>query len=332
MSTSTTKRRLASLASLSAVIATMVVAAAPTSSLAAGGDVDVRGETLTAKIVNPTGPVTGTINADGFDIAVYFGPGHSGTVDANISGATWYGVVADRASVTVTGSQIHDIGDNPSFSGVQRGRAVLYINGATGTVSDNKVYDFQKNGIEISGQTADGSGLSGVKTSVKVLNNVVTGEGPIDYIAQNGIVIRSGAIATVRGNTVRDFSYTPDGTEATGLLNYEADKVMVSGNTFARTEVPVDGPVMAIRNVRGSYTATTRSHRTRIHFTSEAQPTNTVIGKRLHWVVKVDGRTVVDLRQRFSDHDDYAPYFAAGNHRVQIYKNGDLIRTIFVKA
>ncbi len=70
--------------------------------------------------------------------------------------------------------------------------------------------------------------------------------------------------------------------------------------------MPVDGPVKAIRNVRGSYTATIRSHRARIHFMSEAQPTNTVIGKLLHWVVKVDGRKVVDLRQRFSDHDDYA--------------------------
>ncbi len=120
----------------------------------------------------------------------YFGPGHSGTADANISGATWYGVVADRANVTVTGSQIHEIGDKP-FNSVQRGRAVLDINGATGTISGNEVYDFQKNGIEISGQNADASGLSDVKTSVKVLSNVVTGEGPIEYIAQIGIVIRT---------------------------------------------------------------------------------------------------------------------------------------------
>ena len=77
---------------------------------------------------------------------------------------------------------------------------------------------------------------------------------------------------------------------------------------------------------------TVRSHGLSIHFKSEAQPTNTVIGKRLHWVVKVDGRTVVDLRQRFSDHDDYAAYFATGNHRVEIWKNGEPVRTIVVKA
>ncbi len=85
-------------------------------------------------------------------------------------------------------------------------------------------------------------------------------------------------------------------------------------------------------NVHGSYATTIRSHGLSIHFKSEAQPTNTVIGKRLHWVVKVDGRTVVDLRQRFSDHDDYAAYFATGNHRVEIWKNGEPVRTIVVKA
>ena len=78
--------------------------------------------------------------------------------------------------VNTTSSQVHEIGDNP-FDGMQRGRAILYINGATGTISGNKVYDFQKNGIEVSGLNADASGRSDVKTSVTVLNNVVTGEG-----------------------------------------------------------------------------------------------------------------------------------------------------------
>ena len=58
---------------------------------------DRDGTTLTAKIINPTAPVTGPIDATGYDIAVYFGPGHSGTVTADISGAKYYGVVADGA-------------------------------------------------------------------------------------------------------------------------------------------------------------------------------------------------------------------------------------------
>ena len=50
---------------------------------------------------------------EGYDIAVYYGPGHSGTVTADISGAKYYGVVADGAKVNVTGSKVHDIGDQP---------------------------------------------------------------------------------------------------------------------------------------------------------------------------------------------------------------------------
>ena len=58
---------------------------------------------------------------------------------------------------------------------MQRGRGVLYINGATGTISGNKVYDFQKNGIEVSGLTADGTAPSTARTSATVVNNVITG-------------------------------------------------------------------------------------------------------------------------------------------------------------
>ena len=172
---------------------------------------------------------------------------------------------------------------------MQHGRAILYINGASGTISGNKVYDFQKNGIEISGLTADGSALSAAKTSATVENNVVTGEGHIDYIAQNGIVIRSDASAVVKNNTVSHLFYTPAGTEATGLLNYDAGKITVSGNTFVDTETRIDGVVIA--NVTGHSTKTIRPHGVRIDLFSNAKPAaETVLGKKLDWKVKVDGR------------------------------------------
>jgi len=331
VSISITRRRLAGLASISGVIATMAVAALPASTLAASDTVSVRGVALTAKIVNPTTPVTGNIDATGYDVAVYFGPGHSGTVDADIHGATWYGVVADRAAVNVTGSEIHDIGENP-LNGAQHGNPIYFYDGARGTISGNTVYDFQKNGITVSGKAADGSALSDVKTSATVANNVVTGKGPIDYIAQNGIQVSYGASAVVKGNTVRNFFYSPDTTEATGLLSYEAGTVAVSGNTFSRNEVNIYGPVKAIRDVRGSYRTTVTPRHLRIDFKSEVQPTNTVIGNKLHWVVKVDGRTRLDTRQGFGDHDVLSRTLTSGNHRVLIYKNGVLVRNVVIKA
>jgi len=124
-----------------------------------------------------------------------------------------------------------------------------------------------------------------------------------------------------------------DGDYATGLMNYDKDpgKVIVSGNTFVET-YKIDGPVKTIRNVHGSYTAAIRARGVTIHFKSEAQPDNTVIGMRLHWVLKVDGRMTLSLRQGFSDHDDSGAYFASGKHRVEIWKNGMLVRTLVIKV
>jgi hypothetical protein len=331
LSLSTTKRRLAGLASASAVIATMAVATAPAAAMAVSPTILVNGEQLTAKIVNPTAPVTGTIDATGYDIAVYYGPGHTGTVKADISGATYYAVVADRATVNVTGSKLHDIGDSP-LDGMQRGRPVFYYDGARGTVSGSEIYNFQKNGVTISGLGTDGQTPSTVATSVTVMNNVITGEGHIDFIAQNGVVVRNGANAVVRGNIIRGFYYTPTTDTAAGLLNYSAGTIAVAGNTFSGNEINIDGPVKTIRDVQGTATVTTSPHRLRIVLSSEAQPANTVIGNWLHWTVKIDGRGVINMSQPFGKSYTYNRYFTSGSHRVLIYRNGVLIKNVVVRA
>jgi nitrous oxidase accessory protein NosD len=327
-----TKRRLAGLASASAVLATVAIAAAPAATMAATPHVTVRGTDLTAKIVNPTKPVTGKIDATGYDVAVYFSPGHSGSVKgAEITGAAWYGVVADRANVTVTGSTIHDIGDSP-LDGTQHGNPIFYYDGARGIISDNTVFNFQKNGITVSGKAADGTTPSNVKTTATVAGNVVTGEGHIDFIAQNGIQVSYGADAVVKGNTVRGFYYTPTDNEATGLLSYEAGTVAVAGNRFAGNEINIYGPVKTIRDVRGTSTVTLRPHGVHIDFRSEKQPANTVMGKQLHWVVKVDGRQVKAFTQGFGKLNTFDRTFAAGSHRVIVIKNGVIARNFVVKA
>ena len=68
-----------------------------------------------------------------------------------------------------------------TFDRYQNGRAVFYANGAIGTVSGNRIYDYQKNGVVATGQG----------TAVQVLNNTVTGRGHLTTIAQNGVVILS---------------------------------------------------------------------------------------------------------------------------------------------
>ena len=187
------------------------------------------------------GTVTGTLDATGCNIGVYYGPTDSGSVhDADIFGANYYGVVVNGTTtpVNVSASSIQDIGESP-FNGSQHGVGVLYTTidqagnqtglSATGTLRGTTITDYQKNGVVVSG--------SGAKATVK--NNTVTGQGRIDWIAQNGIQISSGAMGIVTGNLVSRNFYTPKPVTACGLLFFHADGVKQSGNDFAGNEVNI---------------------------------------------------------------------------------------------
>ena len=49
-----------------------------------------------------------------------------------------------------------------------------------------------------------------------ISNNVVTGEGPVSYIAQNGIQLGYGMKAAVSGNTVSGNAYTGSNLASSG--------------------------------------------------------------------------------------------------------------------
>jgi hypothetical protein len=182
------------------------------------------------------GNVTGELDATGCNIGVYYGPTNTGSVSgANIHGANYFGVLVNGANVNTTNSSIHNIGEVP-FNGAQHGNAVVYLNKATGTISGNTVFSYQKNGITVTGRDA-ANGDTKQATNASVLNNTVTGEGHIAYIAQNGIQISYGAAALVRGNTVSRNWYTPAGTEACGLLIYQATGVKQQMNNLFDNEV-----------------------------------------------------------------------------------------------
>lgn len=215
-------RRLISLLSASALVATMAVASLPAVTSATNctqTGLFRDGTNLTAALFNPTTTVTGTLDATGCNIGVYYGPGTSGTVSgADISGANYYGVVVNAASVNVTGANIHDIGMVP-LNGMQLGVGVLYMTldqalnvtgpSASGTLSGSTFTNYQKGGI-----VANGSG-----TAVTITNNTVTGQGPVTYIAQNGIQVGRGAKATVTGNTVTLNAYSgTNSASSAGIL------------------------------------------------------------------------------------------------------------------
>jgi hypothetical protein len=190
------------------------------------------GNNLTAKQIG--GNVTGTLDASECNIGAYFDATHPGSVSgANISGANYYGVVDNAASVNISNSSIHDIGETQP-NGSQHGLGVIYttLNGtascnacitsgphATGTLSGSTITNYQKGGIVITGSGA----------AVTMHDNTVTGYGMIDYIAQNGIQVSFGATARLFANTVTLNNYTPPKVTACGLLLYKAGGV--SGRT-----------------------------------------------------------------------------------------------------
>jgi parallel beta-helix repeat protein len=167
------------------------------------------------------GNVTGTLDATGCNIGAYFDATHTGSViTADITGANYFGVLVRNATVDVTGSTIHKIGENP-LNGTQHGNAIVYRDGAHGTISGNTVTNYQKNGI-----TVRDSG-----SSATINGNTVTGQGAVTYIAQNGIQVSFGASAHLFDNNVSLNRYTPAKVTACGLLIYKAGGV--SGQTKA---------------------------------------------------------------------------------------------------
>ena len=109
------------------------------------------------------------------------------------------------------------------------------------------------------------------------------------------------------------------------------DSITYDGTTYRFTSVA--STTTAVRNVHGTSSILRRPHGVRIDLRSESQPANTTLGRKLHWVVKVDGRVALNIREGFGAHDVLRVHFAAGSgkHRIQISKNGVLVRNRVVR-
>ncbi len=190
------------------------------------------------------GSVSGSLDATGCDIGVYFATSGSVAAGAQIFGARYFGIVNDGTSVVVEGASIHTIGNTP-FDGTQHGVGIYFTNGGTGTIDGNMVSAYQKGGIVVTGTNA----TSGAPTTATITNDTVNGLGPVTFIAGNGIQVSRGAVAEVRGNAISDNFYTgeagvgpnpggqnPEGLEyfSTGLLLFEAGAgTKTSNNQFS---------------------------------------------------------------------------------------------------
>jgi hypothetical protein len=224
-------RRLRRLLSVSALIAALALAGLPAAASATPyvcfPTTFVR-DTHILSAAQIGGDVTGTLDATGCDIGVYYDSALPGDVNGGaISGAKYFGVVVNGGEHDVIHSSVSNIGNTP-FDGSQHGIAIYYTgenDPALGTVSDDSVSRYQKGGI-VATQGA----------SVSITNNTVTGLGSVDFIAQNGIQVSYGATAEVSGNSIYNHDYTPKSYIACGLLLYQASGVSTGTNLYRHNE------------------------------------------------------------------------------------------------
>lgn len=174
------------------------------------------GINMTAARINPSGTVSGDVDATGCNIGVYYDNGAGNVKNAEIHDANYFGILVNgdtgNPNVDVVNSRIHDIGETP-LNGAQHGVGIYYrgleTGTATGTVSGNTLTNYQKGGI-----VANGSG-----TTTDIRSNTVIGQGSVSYIAQNGIQVGYGANSQVMDNTVTGNSYSGTNNAASaGIL------------------------------------------------------------------------------------------------------------------
>jgi len=206
------------------------------------------GMDMTAAVI-ADGDISGQmIDASLCNIGIYYGPGTGGTVESSeVFGSNYFGIVVTgedslnvgTTSVDVKNSRIHNIGDKPIFTGAQHGVGVYYFAfsdgaSATGAISGNAVSLYQKGGIVANGPNA----------AVSISGNTVTGNGPVPYIAQNGIQIGFGGDGLIMRNQVTGNSYTgPNGASSSGILIFGGcgDAGVRIVKNVVGSSVPADG-------------------------------------------------------------------------------------------
>jgi nitrous oxidase accessory protein NosD len=145
--------------------------------------------------------------------------------DDRLSGIRFHG-----ASGSITDSRAINIRQGAAGDGCQEGdgiavRNLPHLPGTRVRVADNVVSGYQKTGILVNGNVR-----------VTVVDNEVTGLGPVAFIAQNGIQLGFGAQGTVTDNEVGGNWYTPATWTSTGILLFNVTGVRVVNNSSSNDQ------------------------------------------------------------------------------------------------
>ena len=140
----------------------------------------------------------------------------------------YYGVFAVDSTGTVSNNIIKAITHGPS-NGTQSGVGIRVTARAGAgssniSIATNNISDVQKNAMVVT------NAYGGASVNANITGNTVAGNGPVSYIAQNGIQVSSGATAIVSGNNVSGYDYVPSSWAAVGILLIDAGATSVTGN------------------------------------------------------------------------------------------------------
>jgi hypothetical protein len=193
-----------------------------------------------------------------------------GIMDAEVALAdlTIDGAGQGNDHVRFTGAEYHNAGGsvtdvtflrvrNTPFSGAQHGVSLyLYNDDANArafTAERVTVEDFQKNAMAL-------NAVAGAPLALAVIDCEVTGAGPTNVTAQNGIQVSGpDIVATITGNTVRDIAWDGPQWTASGILLYDCTGT-VSGNVIdhaqtalyaSNASLTIDGNDLLIPSVQG---------------------------------------------------------------------------------
>jgi len=196
---------------------------------------------LTAASINPSGTVSGEVDATGCDIGIYFSSGVHVVQNADVHSARYFGIVNNGANVGMFNNTVHDIGDVP-LDGAQHGRAIFVApqGAGSGNIIANTIWNYQKSGIEVRGPLAH---------DINIQWNVIEGQGPVDFIASNGVEIGYNAVhIQVQNNIITGNSYTgANDAYAAGVLIFGGDgnagaiqtNVVVQNNSLIANDIGV---------------------------------------------------------------------------------------------
>ncbi|HLJ50488.1 MAG TPA: right-handed parallel beta-helix repeat-containing protein [Bryobacteraceae bacterium] len=197
---------------------------------------------MTAVLINPSGTVSGDIDATGCNIGIYYDHGKGQVKNASVHDANYFGIAVNgdlaSVSVDVINTNVHDIGEKP-FDGTQHGVGIYYrafgVGSTSSKITGNTVARYQKGGIVVNGNSDS-----------NISDNIVTGLGRVDFIAGNGIQVGYGASAQVMRNTVTGNAYTgANGASSGGILVFGGDcyggafttGTQIVGNTLVNNDV-----------------------------------------------------------------------------------------------